>query len=259
MERPPVGFLMPALLSVNINKYALIRNSRGRNEPDLLAVADQVLAAGAHGITVHPRLDERHVRLADVPALAAHLGRHHPGVELNVECEDHPRLIELVLATRPAQCTLVPVTPGEVTSDHGWELPREAARLGPVVERLEAAGVRTSCFVDCEPERVAAFADLGVSRVELYTGPFAWAWGGEVRAVETARVWDTARAAVAAGLGLNAGHDLDRHNLAGLRDLPGLLEVSIGHAQICRALEVGTRRSVRELLVALGWDVDPAG
>lgn len=237
-------------LSVNINKYALLRNSRGRNEPDLLAAAETCIAAGAHGVTVHPRRDERHVRLADVPALATWLRARHPDVELNVECEDHPALISLVLEVRPDQCTLVPVTPGEVTSDHGWDLPRETARLRGTIERLKAAGVRTSCFADVVPGRIAAFAATGTDRVELYTGPYAWAWGTPAQEAETAKVRACVAEAVAAGLGVNAGHDLDRHNLAGLRGLD-VLEVSIGHAQICRALEVGTTQSVKELLAAL--------
>ncbi len=248
---------MPAKLSVNLNKYALLRNSRGHDVPNLLEFVDVVVAAGAHGITLHPRLDQRHVRLDDVPAVAAHLRAHHPGVELNIECEDAPSLLDLVLRVRPEQVTLVPVTPGEVTSDHGWSLPDEAERLRPTLARLREAGIRSSCFADCEPGAMAGFAAIGVDRVELYTGPYAWAWGTPDQAHETERFHATAAAAAAAGLGLNAGHDLDRHNLAGIRDVPGLDEVSIGHAQICRALEVGTTRSVRELLAALGWPGAP--
>jgi pyridoxine 5-phosphate synthase len=238
-------------LSVNINKYALVRNSRGHDTPNLLACADLCLTAGAHGITVHPRADQRHVRLDDVPALKSHLERHHPGIELNVECEPAPHILELVLRERPAQCTLVPVTPGELTSDHGF-LPGDVAALVPVVARLKKAGIRVSLFVDCEPAHVRALAASGADRVELYTGPYAWAFGKPEQAAHTQAVFACAEAAAEVGLGLNAGHDLDRHNLAGLKGLPGLCEVSIGHAQICRALEVGTVQSVRELLQALG-------
>lgn len=240
-------------LSVNVNKYALLRNSRGRNAPDLLESIDMVLAAGAHGITIHPRRDERHVRLADVPVVMAHLAERHPGVELNIECEPHESLIDLVLAQGPAQCTLVPVRPGEVTSDHGFDLPAESAALRPIIERLHQRRIRVSLFADCVPDVAARARDVGADRIELYTGPFAWAWGTDRQAMETQKVWDTAAAAVVAGVGLNAGHDLDRHNLLGLRALPGLAEVSIGHAQICRALEVGTAQSVKELLAALSW------
>lgn len=242
---------MPAKLSVNINKYALLRNSRGRNAPDLLATVDTCVAAGAHGITVHPRKDQRHVRLDDVPRIAAHLRSRHPGIELNVECEDDPALVALVLGVLPDQCTLVPVRPGEVTSDHGWDARADRDRLRPTIDRLRAAGVRVSCFADPVPAGIAVFAETGTDRVELYTGPYAWAWGTARQAEETAKVVACAAEAERAGLGVNAGHDLDRHNLAGVAGIPNLLEVSIGHAHICRALEVGTAASVRELLAAL--------
>ena len=147
----------------------------------------------------------------------------------------------------------MPVGPGEVTSDHGYAFPEDAAGLAPTVDRLKSRGIRVSIFMDCEPAPMRAAAATGIDRVELYTGPFAWAWGTADQAPETARMWAAARAAVDAGLDLNAGHDLDRFNLAGLRGLPGLREVSIGHAQIVRALAVGTTQSVRELLSALGW------
>ena len=241
------------LLSINVNKYALLRNARGHNAPNLQASIDMCLAAGAHGITVHPRIDQRHTRFEDVPVIARYLAENYPNIEYNIECENHPTLIEMVLDTRPHQCTLVPVTPGEVTSDHGFSLPEHAASLRPTVRQLKEAGIRVSIFADCEPDRMSIFADVGTDRVELYTGPYAWAWGTVNQKAETDRVWRTAEAAAEVGLGLNAGHDLDRHNLAGVKDLPNLLEVSIGHAQICRAIEVGTDQSVRELLTALGW------
>lgn len=238
-------------LSVNINKYALLRNSRGHNAPDLLAVVDTCLSAGAHGITVHPRLDQRHIRFDDVPVIARHLRSHYPGIEYNVECEDAPSILEVVLEVRPDQCTLVPVTPGELTSDHGFAA-SDVERLKPTVEKLKKAGIRVSLFVDPNPDTVRALVATGADRVELYTGPYAFAWGKPEQAYETERCFASARAAAEVGLGLNAGHDLDRHNLRGLKGLPGLREVSIGHAQICRALEVGTTRSVHELLEALG-------
>lgn len=244
---------MPAKLSVNINKYALLRNSRGHNVPDLRWAADVAIAAGAHGITVHPRMDQRHVRFDDVPELAAHLAEHHPDVELNIECEDDPFLLEMVARVRPHQCTLVPVTPGEVTSDHGYDPIADRDRLRAAAEPLQALGVRVSCFVDPDPEAVAAFAGTGTDRVEIYTGPYAWAWGTPEQNAQVRSMRATIANAAAVGLGVNAGHDLDRFNLAGIADQDGLLEVSIGHAQICRALEVGTSQSVRELLTALGW------
>lgn len=246
---------MPAALSVNLNKVALLRNSRGRDVPSLQWAADTVIAAGCQGITVHPRRDQRHVRFADVPVLGEHLRKNHPGIEFNVECEAHPDLLDLVERVRPDQCTLVPVTPGEVTSDHGWDLPRDSDRLRPVLDRLRRAGIRSSLFLDCEPERVAAAAQVGTDRIELYTGPYAWAWGTPDQAAQTEQLWRTARAAVQAGLGLNAGHDLDADNLVGIRDVPGLLEVSIGHWLISRALLVGLPAGVHELLASLGRPV----
>jgi len=249
---------MSAQLSVNLNKVALVRNSRGRGVPDLCDAVDTVLAAGAHGITLHPRLDQRHVRFDDVPRVAQHLRAAHPGVELNIECEDAPSLLDLVLRVAPEQCTLVPVSPGEVTSDHGWNLPPDRVRLTRAVSRLRDAGIRTSCFADCDPDGVAAFADVGVDRLELYTGPYAWAWGGPDQRAQTDLVHRTAARATDVGIALNAGHDLDRHNLLGLVGLPGLREVSIGHALITRALDVGLATAVQELLAALKPPPSPA-
>lgn len=242
---------MPAKLSVNINKYALVRNSRGQGTPNLLWAVDTCLAAGAHGITVHPRRDQRHIRFDDVPVVARHLRERHPGIEYNIECEGAPDLIELVLETKPDQCTLVPVRPGELTSDHGFRAV-DVEGLAPTVRKLRAASIRVSLFVDCEPDEVRALAETGADRVELYTGPYAHAFGTAQQERATRAVTVSAEAAREAGLGLNAGHDLDRHNLADIRDLVGLQEVSIGHAHICRALAVGTAQSVRELLQALG-------
>jgi pyridoxine 5-phosphate synthase len=238
-------------LSVNVNKYALLRNSRGRDVPNLLTAIDMVVAAGAEGVTIHPRRDQRHVRFDDIEPVAAHLAERHPGIELNIECENHPDLLARVLKVRPAQCTLVPVRPGEVTSDHGYRFPDDRDDLLPPLDALREAGIRSSIFMDCDAGAMAAAAQTGVDRVELYTGPYAWAWGTAAQDAETTRVFDAAQAAVDAGMEVNAGHDLDRHNLVGLQGLPGLLEVSIGHAQICRALEVGTTQSVTELLTAL--------
>lgn len=246
---------MPAKLSVNINKYALLRNSRGAHAPDLLRAADVCIAAGCQGITVHPRRDQRHIRFADVPVIAEHLRLHHPGIEYNVECEPAPHILDLVFKVRPEQCTLVPVNPGEVTSDHGWDLPRRASELRDPIAALRAEGIRVSLFMDttAPDEALACAAELGAHRIELYTGPYAHAWGTPEQDAAVAEMFDIAERAKAHGLALNAGHDLDRHNLAGIAELPGLLEVSIGHAQIVRALDVGTTRSVRELLGALGW------
>jgi pyridoxine 5-phosphate synthase len=243
-------------LSVNINKYALLRNSRGDAAPDLLRAVDVCVAAGAHGITVHPRRDERHIRFADVPVIAEHLRKHYPGVEYNIECEPAPHILDIVMSVVPEQCTLVPVKPGEVTSDHGWDLPRRADELAAPIAALKAKGIRVSLFMDTDAsdECLQSAARLGADRIELYTGPYAAAWGTPDQETERSHIFDVSARAERCGLQVNAGHDLDRHNLDGLRDLDQLLEVSIGHAQIVRALDVGTTQSVRELLGALGWN-----
>ena len=239
------------LLSININKYALVRNSRGHNAPNLFTTIDTCIEAGAKGITVHPRLDQRHIRFDDVPQIAEYLRQHHPQIEYNIECEPDPGLIQKVIALRPHQCTLVPVTPGELASDHGWDLPRQHNLIAPVISALKEAKIRVSLFADCEPQHMRYFSESGADRIELYTGPFAWAYGTDKQDYETQRVYDAAQAAHELGLGVNAGHDLDRHNLPLLRQLSCLQEVSIGHAHLCRALEVGTSQSVKELLDAL--------
>jgi len=241
-------------LSVNINKVALLRNSRGQDRPNLLWVIDLLVKAGARGITVHPRSDQRHVHFEDVPVVAEYLREQHPGVEFNVECENSPFLLDLVCSVRPEQCTLVPVTEGEVTSDHGWDLEKHGQEVAAAVSQLSDQRIRTSLFMDCEPENMSLAAKVGAHRVELYTGPYAWAWGTACQEIERKRLYQTGAAALAVGLVLNAGHDLDRFNLLGLRDLKGLAEVSIGHAHICRALEVGLHQSTRELLSALGYE-----
>lgn len=242
---------MSARLSVNVNKVALLRNSRGRGIPDLAEAIDLCLASGCHGITIHPRRDQRHIRFDDVPRVTSHMRERHPGVELNIECELHPDLIEMVLAHRPDQCTLVPVTPGEITSDHGWDLPRERDGLAETIDELRKAGIRSSIFMDAVPDHMALAADTGVDRVEIYTGPFAWAWGGPEQDAQTQALASAVKAAREAGLGVNAGHDLDRHNLVAFRGLP-VDEVSIGHALVARALVVGLPTAIDEQLIALG-------
>lgn len=238
-------------LSININKYALVRNSRGHNTPNLLDVIDAVLAAGAHGITVHPRRDQRHIRYDDLAPITAWMREWHPGVELNIECENHPEVLAYVYELRPDQCTLVPVRPGEVTSDHGYSFPADHDELVATIDRLHDLGVRTSIFMDTTAGAMAAAAATGTDRVELYTGPYAWAWGKPEQDGEQRAMFAAAQAAVDVGMLVNAGHDLDRFNLVGLRGLPGLQEVSIGHAHACRALEVGGAQSIRELLAGL--------
>lgn len=242
-------------LSVNLNKVALLRNSRGADNPGPLRAAEVCLAAGALGITLHLREDRRHAREADVREIARSCAAR--GVEFNLEGDPRPELIALALEIKPAQLTLVPVTPGEVTSDHGWDLPRQAELLSPIVGAAQAEGIRVALFMDAEPERVALAALTGADRVEIYTEPYGSAFGTPAGQRELARVRETARAATAAGLGVNAGHDLSLHNLPPLaREVPEILEVSIGHALIADALYLGLEEAVRRYVdAASGIDV----
>lgn len=239
-----------ARLSVNVNKVATLRNSRGGTEPGVTHAVEVCLAAGARGITVHHRADERHIRRGDVLAIAAMLSAR-PGVELNIEGDTRTDLMDLVVQVRPAQCTLVPVAPGEITSQAGWPIDTDRAHLGAVITRLRAAGIRVSLFVDPVADAVRMAADLGADRVELYTEPFARAFERGDGAASFGRYAAAATLAHGLGLGVNAGHDLDLENLVMFRDLPHLDEVSIGHALISHALWVGLDRSVRDYLGAL--------
>ena len=240
-------------LSVNVNKIAVLRNSRGGTAPDVLRAARVCLDAGAHGITVHPRPDARHIRAADVVALAA-LCRER-GVEFNLEGnpfapprDGYPGFHALCAQARPTQATLVPDADAQLTSDHGFAFDRDAERLRPHVAALRTLGCRISLFVDAGDPAVAQAAALGADRVELYTGPFAEAAASGAADAASACA-DSARRARAAGLGVNAGHDLSQANLAQfLEAVPGVLEVSIGHALIDDALYTGLDAAVRAYL-----------
>ena len=239
------------LLSANLNKVALLRNTRTLGIPSVLRAAQIALAAGAHGITVHPRPDGRHVRANDVRELAAVL-RKSAGAEFNIEGNPFHGLLDFVRDVRPAQCTLVPDETGAFTSDHGWDVERDAARLGPVISELRALGVRVSLFMDAVPASMVAAAKLGADRVELYTEPYARAFGGPEQRATLARYVESARAAQGAGLGVNAGHDLNLDNLTPfLAAVPKVLEVSIGHALVADALEFGLGEAVRRYLEAI--------
>ena len=235
-------------LSVNLNKVALLRNSRTLGIPSVMRAARTALDAGAHGITVHPRPDGRHIRSHDVIELAA-LMKDEPHAEFNVEGNPAQLLLELARTVRPHQCTLVPDDPAAFTSDHGWDLAKDGASLAPVIAELKALGIRVSLFMDPVPSQMDTARRVGADRVELYTEPYARAFGG---AEETGVVEIYARAAhaaVAAGLGVNAGHDLNQANLAPfLTRVPGVLEVSIGHALISDALDTGLAAAVRGYL-----------
>jgi len=243
----------PIKLSVNLNKVALLRNQRDVGYPSVLDAARTVVAAGAHGITVHPRPDERHIRRVDVRELAALLRDElDPAIEYNIEGYPSPEYIELVREVRPTQATLVPDAPDQRTSDHGWDVPREAGRLTELIETLQAAGARVSLFMDPDPDAMAEAARVGADRIELYTGPYAHAFGTADGERLLQRYVEAARGAAGAGLGVNAGHDLNLDNLpAFCNAIPELAEVSIGHAITADALRLGFPAAVEAYLRAI--------
>jgi pyridoxine 5-phosphate synthase len=240
-------------LSVNVNKIATLRNSRGGRLPSVVEAIDTCIAAGAPGITVHPRADRRHITPEDVHDIARALERRSQ-VELNIEGDPRPDLLALVHEVQPDQCTLVPVAPGEITSQAGWTGGPGTEQLPQIVAALRAAAIRVSLFVDAVPESVSWAASLGADRVELYTEPYARAF--EMGPEQARRSFDEYREAATLahelGLGVNAGHDLDLDNLVLFRTLPHLDEVSIGHAIVSRAVFVGLTTVVREYLERLG-------
>ena len=239
-------------LSVNVNKVATIRNSRGGSVPSVVEAVDVCVRAGAPGITVHPREDQRHITPQDVLDIHAYLKPHRERVEFNIEGDPRPELMDMVVELRPDQCTLVPVRPGEITSEAGWIPQRDRELLLPTIARLHAAGVRVSLFVEPDAAAIDWAAELGADRVELYTEPFARAFEAGQGEASFAIYAKAAEHAHARGLGINAGHDLDLANLELFRKLPYLDEVSIGHALISRAIFVGLDVVVREYLAVLG-------
>ncbi|HEX2831105.1 MAG TPA: pyridoxine 5'-phosphate synthase [Burkholderiales bacterium] len=239
-------------LSVNVNKVALLRNTRHLGIPSVTRAAQIALDAGAHGVTVHPRPDARHIRTEDVHELAALL-RRYPHAEYNIEGNPFENALDLVREVKPHQFTLVPDDPGQFTSDHGWDIPRHEARLKPLIAEVKRLGVRVSLFMDADPDAMAGAAAVGADRVELYTEPYAAAFGTAREAEARAQFAAAATAAAAAGLGVNAGHDLNQQNLPRfVAEVPGVLEVSIGHALIADALEEGLAATVRGYLAAIG-------
>jgi pyridoxine 5-phosphate synthase len=237
-------------LSVNLNKVALLRNQRDHGVPSVARAAHACLDAGAHGITVHPRPDARHVRAADVVELAAICRAR--GVELNVEGYPSADFLVLARRVRPDQCTLVPDAPGQRTSDHGWDVTAHAPLLRRAVAQLSEVGSRVSLFVEARGVPMEEARAAGAHRVELFTGPYARAYGTAAEAAVLDRYARAAHAAAECGLGVNAGHDLDLHNLGALRArIPALLEVSIGHALIADALHLGLAAAVRAYLARL--------
>jgi pyridoxine 5-phosphate synthase len=239
-----------AKLSVNVNKVATIRNSRGGRIPSVIDAVRACIAAGAPGITVHPRSDARPITFDDVREVAAELKTRGGGIEYNIEGDPRPDLLTLIHEIRPDQCTLVPVRAGEITSQAGWPPDTPLSALQKVVQDLQRDGIRVSVFIDPEPAAVRWAASLHSDRVELYTEPYARAFeaGDHGTRESFARYAAAAELAHSLGLGVNAGHDLDLRNLTLFRSLPHLDEVSIGHALLSHALFVGIDRAVREYL-----------
>ncbi len=246
-------------LSVNVNKVATLRNSRGGDIPDMLTAVDTCVAAGAQGITVHPREDERHIRPADVRDIAERLTeintQKSPTIEYNIEGDPRPDLIDMVLRTKPTQCTLVPVVVGEITSHTVWDIRKDGETLKPIIAALKAADVRVSLFSGTDVEQIARTRDIGADRIELYTAPYAMAETAAEIEREFALLETAAAKAVDLGLGVNAGHDLNLDNLPLMQKLSGLLEVSIGHHLMADALYIGMEAAVKAYRRALGQQI----
>lgn len=249
------GLTMPAKLSVNLNAVAMLRNRRDLPWPSVTGLGRVALAAGAHGLTVHPRPDQRHTRFSDLPELRALIDDKFPAAEFNVEGYPTDEFLQLVEKYQPDQVTLVPDDPAQATSDHGWNFAGHHAFLTSTVKRLKKGGFRVSLFSDPDPSQVSAARDTGTDRIELYTGPYGACYGdSEKAAIELEKLGKTADAAFAAGLGVNAGHDLVVANLPALaKRIPNLAEVSIGHGLTADALEYGMAETTRRFLKACGW------
>lgn len=246
---------MPAKLSVNLNAVAMLRNRRDLPWPSVTGIGRIALAAGAHGLTVHPRPDERHTRHSDLPQIRALVDDEFPQAEFNIEGYPTEDFLRLVEANQPDQVTLVPDDPAQATSDHGWDFSAQAAFLTPIVKRLKSNGFRVSLFSDPAPEGVEAARAIGADRIELYTGPYGKYHDNPARAAEELeKLRRTAAAAKSFGMQVNAGHDLTVANLPPLaQTIPDLAEVSIGHGLTADALEHGMAATVRRFLCACGW------
>jgi len=246
---------MPVKLSVNLNAVAMLRNRRDLPWPSVTGLGRIALAAGAHGLTVHPRPDQRHTRYCDLPDLRALIDDEFPAAEFNIEGYPTEEFLALVEQNQPEQVTLVPDDPAQATSDHGWNFARQSAFLTPIVGRLKKGGMRVSLFANPETEGLSAARDTGADRVEFYTGPYAGHHSDEAAmARELDRLGQAADAALEMGLEVNAGHDLVVANLPALvKRIPGLAEVSIGHGLTADALEFGMEKTVKRFLKACGW------
>lgn len=239
------------VLSVNVNKIALLRNSRGRDFPNVVDFVEQLLEMGVKGITVHPRPDERHVTRQDVYDISELL-RDKPEIEFNIEGYPAEEFLRLVLEVRPAQCTLVPDEPGQLTSDHGWDIAANQPLLQQVLSRLRAAGIRSSLFLDPSPSAVEQVPSVAADRIELYTEDFASHFGSEQEQAVYQQYADAAARAGELGIGINAGHDLDLENLPRFLEIPNVLEVSIGHALVVECIQQGLRPVIARYLAITG-------
>jgi pyridoxine 5-phosphate synthase len=235
------------VLSVNVNKIALLRNSRGRDFPSVIAFAKRVIGLGVQGITVHPRPDERHITRRDIRELTSFLA-DYPSVEFNIEGYPSEDFMELVLNAKPDQCTLVPDAPDQLTSDHGWDISAHKSLLSNVLGRLRDAGIRSSLFLDPDVEMVERVPSVGADRIELYTESYAQAFDSDSQDAVLEKYRVAALRATQLGLGLNAGHDLDLANLGEFLTIPSILEVSIGHALIVESLDQGVDKVVARYL-----------
>ena len=246
-------------LSVNVNKVATLRNSRGGDIPDVLTAVDTCVAAGVQGITVHPREDERHIRPTDVRNIAERLieinKQKTPTLEYNIEGDPRPDFIDMVLRTKPTQCTLVPVVVGEITSHTVWDIRKDGDLLKPIIAALTDMGIRVSLFSGTDVEQIMMMRDIGADRIELYTAPYAMAETEAEIKREFALLEAAAAKAVDLGLGVNAGHDLNLDNLPLMQKLSGLLEVSIGHHLMADALYIGMAAAVKAYRRALGQQI----
>lgn len=234
-------------LSVNLNKIALLRNSRGRDFPNVVAFARKFIDLGVRGITIHPRPDERHITRRDAFDLSECVAEY-PNVELNIEGYPSEDFLQLIEQVKPHQCTLVPDDPNQLTSDHGWDFTRQADELEPILRRINSAGVRTSVFLDPDLEQVRLAAKSQAKRIELYTEAYASAHGTKRQAQVHEQYRAAAVLAQELGLEVNAGHDLDLHNLPDFLTIPGILEVSIGHVLTVECIEMGMPTVIRRYL-----------
>lgn len=237
-------------LSVNLNKFALLRNSRNTDYPNLLHMAQRAIECGVHGITVHPRPDQRHTRYADAQDLSKLISKNDE-VEFNVEGNPTGEFLELIEAITPDQCTLVPDEPGQLTSDHGWNLQVDGGRVEPLINRLHDAGIRVSLFMDPIPEQIDIAKSINADRIELYTEPYARAFGSGEYQVVLESFSKAARRAIELGLSVNAGHDLNLQNLGAFLGIPGIAEVSIGHAIVVESFDFGFERTLERYLKIL--------